>query len=466
MARSSNDVIDAPDIRGLIWIYLSLLMFEGALRKWILPDLSDPLLLVRDPFLLLIYISALSRGIFPFNGYVIALFLIGILSAMFGMTAGSQNLLVTAYGFDSMFLHLPLLFIVPRVITRNDVIMMGRLVLWLTIPMAVLMVLQFRAPSEAWINRGAGGGAGAQIRSALGKIRPPGLFTFITGAAQFLALASAFLIFGLWKKGVYPQVLLLVAGFAITISTVVSSSRLALGGIGMVFLMVGVVVFYNPKSANNILRLLIPIGLILVVATNLDIFKEGREVFEARLDEAGDLGKGVSGTATNWTTRVFGDFTGAILACKTAPLIGSGLGVGTNVGARVLSGQLGFLLAEGEWARVVLEIGPFLAFPYLAIRCLLCGYLLFAAVSSARAGNALPMLLFGACALLLMTGQFSQTNTLGFAVLGSGLCLASTNVPVEGTAENLLIEAVLPKRGRRGRSPYAAALHAGSNQPQ
>ena len=32
-----------------IWIYFYLLIFEGALRKWFLPSLATPLLVVRDP---------------------------------------------------------------------------------------------------------------------------------------------------------------------------------------------------------------------------------------------------------------------------------------------------------------------------------------------------------------------------------------------------------------------------------
>ena len=35
--------------RRAIWLYLVLLIFEGALRKWFLPSLATPLLLVRDP---------------------------------------------------------------------------------------------------------------------------------------------------------------------------------------------------------------------------------------------------------------------------------------------------------------------------------------------------------------------------------------------------------------------------------
>src|SRR5438309_4530609 len=48
-------------IRALIWLYLVLLIFEGALRKWIVPQLSNPLLIIRDPVVIAIYMLALDR---------------------------------------------------------------------------------------------------------------------------------------------------------------------------------------------------------------------------------------------------------------------------------------------------------------------------------------------------------------------------------------------------------------------
>ena len=464
MTTQSSAIKDSPDIRLLIWIYFFLLMFEGVLRKWVLPGLSDPLLLVRDPFVLLIYFLAFSRGIFPVNGYVTSLLLIGIIAVGTGITVGSLNVLVTAYGFDAMFLQLPLIFVIPKVMNRDDVVKLGRWVLLLSFPMAVVMVMQFRSPPDALINCGAGGGIGAQIRGALGRIRPPGFFTFITGAAQFLALATAFLIFGFWKTRTYHRFILLGSGIAIAVSAAVSTSRMALGAIGTVLVMVGVIVMYDRKGISNVIGMLIPIGIILVVVTNLDVFHEGRQVFEARLQEAGDIGAGMVGTASNWTARVFGDFYGGLLAMQSAPVFGAGLGVGTNVGARLLSGGLGFLLGEGEWARVVLELGPIIAMPYLVVRVLICGTLYFTAARSARVSNALPMLLFGSCALLILMGQFSQSSTLGFAVLGSGLCLAAANETTRGVMVGTIVEEMAQREASqsskpRGRSHYAETLH-------
>ena len=45
-------------LRQLLWLYFWLLIFEGALRRWLLPGLATPLLLVRDPIALLAVIWA------------------------------------------------------------------------------------------------------------------------------------------------------------------------------------------------------------------------------------------------------------------------------------------------------------------------------------------------------------------------------------------------------------------------
>ena len=52
-------------IHYLLWAYLFALLFDGALRKWFLPGLSDFLLLSRVPIALLIYLLALQIQIFP-----------------------------------------------------------------------------------------------------------------------------------------------------------------------------------------------------------------------------------------------------------------------------------------------------------------------------------------------------------------------------------------------------------------
>src|SRR5438874_1718802 len=70
------------NIRRLIYLYLFLLIIEGALRKWIVPQFSNPLLLVRDPVVLVIYLLAWRAHIFPRNAFISSLATIGILSSI------------------------------------------------------------------------------------------------------------------------------------------------------------------------------------------------------------------------------------------------------------------------------------------------------------------------------------------------------------------------------------------------
>ena len=332
------------------------------------PGLSDAFLLARDPVVMLIYLLAINEKLISPTRTMVALFIICGASVTQSLFMTEAPMAVIGYGVKANFLHFPMIFVIPKVFTIYDVVKIGRWVLMLSIPMAVLMAMQFLAdPNDFW-NYGPGGREGAQIRGGEGRIRPPGYFSFITGAAQFLALASSVALFGMLRKGVYSMPLLVGSGMAIFISAAVSSSRLTLGSIGLVFMMLGVAYLFNKRLPKRLIRLLIPIGIILLVATNLDIYSEGKIAFESRLTETGDLDASWGERATTWTQRVFGDFTSSLSASGYAPFFGHGLGMGTNVGARLVSGQAHFQLAEGEWSRIVLENGVFLGYAYLFLR--------------------------------------------------------------------------------------------------
>ena len=61
----TNSTPRMPLLKKLFWLYFMLLFFEGALRKWVMPQLSAPLLLVRDPVALLIIWEAYRTHKWP-----------------------------------------------------------------------------------------------------------------------------------------------------------------------------------------------------------------------------------------------------------------------------------------------------------------------------------------------------------------------------------------------------------------
>ncbi|HTO04984.1 MAG TPA: hypothetical protein VL069_14830, partial [Opitutus sp.] len=178
-------------LKFLIWLYVVLLIFEGALRKWVLPSLSDPLLIVRDPVAIGIYLLAFSSGRFPINGFVLTTFALAAASVMASLIGGHTNPLVLAYGLRINYGHLPLMWVMAQVLTRKDVERLGSFLLLVAIPMTAIMILQFKSPVYAFINRGIGSEEGGQIYGAMGRIRPPGFFSFITGPQVFYPLVAA-----------------------------------------------------------------------------------------------------------------------------------------------------------------------------------------------------------------------------------------------------------------------------------
>lgn len=458
-------------VRFLIFGYLVLLLVEGSLRKWILPQLSNAILIIRDPVAVAIYYYAIRARVFRWNTFVIALLVIALLScltsvvSLFPYLPLKTILLVTAYGVRSDFLHLPLIFIFAQVLNFEDVKRIGWWTILLMIPMGLLMALQFRASPEAFINRTAGLGDGQQINTSGGKIRPPGSFSFISGAIFYLSSATAFLLHAALSKLPYKTWLLVAAGLSLLVAVGVSGSRGAVLAVGLVIASLGLIMVVRPSAMTSFGRNLLICALVALVATQVPIFWEGIGVLAERFTEAaaGDSDRTV---ASGLISRVFEGFTDAARAVPVAPVLGYGLGIGTNGGARLLVGQPLFLLTEGEWTRILLESGPILGLGFLIWRAaLVCriGYLAFRQLAL---GNTLPIVLFNAGVFALLNGSLGQPTSAGFAVVLNGLCLAAafppeTNLPSDGSSARG--KGVL--RRAAGRSAYANRLHGPAAPP-
>ena len=108
------------------------------------------------------------------------------------------------------------------------------------------------------------------------------------------------------------------------------------------------------------------------------------------------------------------------------PILGHGIGMGSNVGAQRL-GVDGFVLGENSWEVVFGELGPVLGYVFVFWRIALVIWLLRLALQAARRGNQVPLILAGCSLFSLLQGQLNQPTGLGFIVLTSGLTLAACN---------------------------------------
>jgi hypothetical protein len=456
-------------VRGLIWTYFILLIFEGSLRKWLLPQFSDILLVVRDPVVLAAYAFAIRGRVFPNNGYVLSLGIIGVLSWLVSLVVLEQYLslqpliLVTGFGFRSNFLHLPLIFLIGKVFDHDDLVKLGKWFLIGSIPMALLLAIQFNSAPGAFINRTVGLGETLQISAGGDKIRPPGTFSFTSGVVFCGALSACFLLYGGLTRGVYRNWLLFSAGFALMVMIGVSGSRSVLLAVVVVIASLVAVIILRPSALNQFGRNLLIVVAVLFLVSRVPVFKEGVRILSDRFTATAEEEENT--IAGGLVARGFSGFAEAFKFVPVAPIGGYGLGIGTNGGAKFLTGRSMFLLTEGEWGRVVLESGPILGFAYLIWRCVLVFNLGVLSFRQLRRGEILTIMLYCAGFIALLTGQFGQPTNLGFAVSIGGLCLASANKRKRrpGT-EHLEPAQARPQIARRSR--FAEQLHHSSAAPR
>jgi len=445
-------------LKRLIWLYFWLLIFEGALRKWVVPQLSAPLLIARDPVVLLTYALALSQGVFPRNGFIRWTLVLAVLS-FFASLGGIGTLKATLFGLHADFLHLPLIFLIPKVFDEDDVKKIGKWLLILSVPMTLLVLMQFRASPDARVNAAAGGEIGGQMYAAAGKIRPPGTFSFVTGMVSFISLVAAYLSWHFLDTKIYSRILAFAAVPALVLSVAISGSRSAVVAVALVAVMVAFICLRRGVASLAHLKYVVVIGLVCGGMSFLPVFREGVMVQQERFEAGGGVHEGI-------IDRFFGELISSLDGFLNAPLMGLGLGLGTNAAAGLVSGERQFLLSEGEWGRVILESGPILGGGILILRFAILGHLWIAAMRSLRRGSSLPLLLLSAMGLDLITGQFGQPTELGFVVFTCGLCLVPPRENPELPAMNAGTDDIRHGTVKkvRGRSAYAEILHGGKTK--
>ena len=125
--------------------------------------------------------------------------------------------------------------------------------------------------------------------------------------------------------------------------------------------------------------------------------------------------------------RFVGGMAGAVLNAPNIPFFGYGIGMGTNVGAILISGDRRFLISEEEWGRIIGELGLLLGFIIIFIRVSFCLHVLKKGIKELRNGNTLPWMLLSCAFINVWQGGWAQPTSLGFATLEGGLILAAFN---------------------------------------
>jgi hypothetical protein len=407
-----------------IWLYIFLLLFEGALRKWVLPFLATPLLVVRDPIAIWCIYVAFKQNVLQRNIYLMVIIPVSTISIYTSILFGHGSLLVALYGVRALLIHFPFLFVIGKVFTRSDVIKVGKVMLLIAIPMTVLIALQFYSPQSAWVNRAVGGSdEGAGFSGIDGFFRPPGTFSFTNGVTLFYSLIGCFVYF-FWLNPKLINRLLLIAGTVCLIFSIpLSVSR------GLLFTLIIIALFFvtgtarNPKYWSKILVAIFGLIFLFIILSQLSVFQKATEVLAHRFEDANSAEGGASGTQNRYLSEI----TGVFDKLDQVPFWGFGAGFFTNVGTLITSGKIIAGISEGEISRMVFELGVLLGFTVVLIRFSLVIDLLRKSFQKLSAGDLLPWILFGFAALQGPQANWAQPTSLGFSILINGLVFASLN---------------------------------------
>ncbi len=416
-------------LQYLCYAYMILLVLEGALRKWVLPGLSNPLLLIREPIVLLAYFIALTNNRFPFNRYVITGFALMVVASLTAFLFGHGNPFVVAYGFRANFWHIPFAFIIGQSFNFKDVIKIGRWWLWGTLLMTALLVLQFYSTQSAWINKAPGGMEGGGFSGALGKYRPPGTFSFIVGIVWFYTFSTAFLAAGLTQYRFYSRTLLTLSSIALCLAIPVSISRSLILAAAVTALTGICASAFQKHMLARYFRIALLAGAGLMIASQFTVFEEAKEAFLHRWERSTREDKGGVQTMIVW--RIAREFVGPFIENDDVSILGEGLGAGTQIGGQILTGKKGFYLGESEWYRLIGEGGIILGSLYIFWRLWIGIKLFHYSLRSLRTGHGLGLILLSATAYNLFVGQMGQPTINGFTVMGIGLTIAAMRVPKE-----------------------------------
>lgn len=421
---------DLSLLKKLFWLYFILLVFEGALRKWVVPQLSAPLLIVRDPVGLMIIWEAFRTHKWPHRWSVIiqvlAVSIVGLAVAQ--VLFVNNPWLAAAFGLRSYLLPFPVAFIMGENLDREDLRRFGACTLFLLLPLTALALLQYSSPPTSWVNAGAYEGA-RQIAYVDQGVRASGTFSFVIGMSLYGTLAAAFLFYGMAEEGFAANWLLWMSAAALILMVPTTGERALVVQLGAVVACVAVSAVLGLSRFAKVLRLVVPLAILAFLISFLPIFSHSIEAMGERF-AGGNGSEGGSFQASLFERTIEPIVNEVGEAQSTDSWMGQGIGRGAVAVQEVLVGNNQAVAGEDEYSREVIEMGPIMGILFGIFKICLTISILATAVARARDQEPLALLL-GPMALvgILMTVP-EQPTEQGFMVVGMAFCIAAARAPV------------------------------------
>ncbi|WP_373529670.1 hypothetical protein [Nostoc sp.] len=338
-----------------------ILVVEGALRKWVLPQASEMIYFLKDFVILGAYINyyffSLAEKKLAFKNFTVNILIsfvaIWSLFQVFNPSLGSP--LVGMFGLRGYLFYIPLMWLIPSLFqSESELYKFLRSHLLLLIPVGILGIAQFFSPPSSPLNVYANNEASAVTFAGINAVRVTGTFSYISGYSVYLLVCFGLLIFFLSiNQSRWWRLLSICELFLVTVNSLMTGSRgVILASVLFLICYLGVKGFTQPASTLRLLRqLLLPVIVVAIAA--FIWFRPAVDAFSLRTTSNQDVSE-----------RISGSFTQPFEFIKYKELDGYGTGA-THQAAPALRKVLGLPAGEfipvgyeSEMGRVALELGP------------------------------------------------------------------------------------------------------------
>ncbi len=460
----------------VVWLIYLLAIFEGVLRKYVAPQFGQYIFFIRDPFLLYAYFLASRFKLWPRGSLFLKLSVLwgfaGLLLLAAQSAVGSfseTRLLLGGYGWRNYFLYVPLAFLVGAQFNASDLARFAKVTLWLSVPIALLVALQFAAPPNAPINVGFAAEKELQFKGMVVNaehVRTTGPFTSTAGQQQFVSTAFAFLVALLLMPAARRQ----VGRLTLLVSTCGVLSCVGFSGARGTFLQCGLAALcalsiglLGRGAALKTKAVYLPLVLTLAAVVLYPVvFPDALSAFLDRWNHASAAESHIEGGVFGRALLGFTDF---IRLIGVVPPLGHGLGYGGNASnllSATIDGVMPSKLAESDFSRHMVDLGPLFGLGFIAFRFALVAWLARLVLQATRqAPDPLPMLLFSFAGYVLLLGQITGNGTINvYGWLFVGLCIAACREALGSSRVGLALampaNAARPRRVPRSLAPHVA----------
>lgn len=355
-------------VKAVFW----LLVLEGALRKWILPQASELIYFLKDIVLLGAYFNfygfSAVKDKFPIKiNFINVLILIAsgwCIFQAFNPSLGSP--LVGVFGLKGYLLYIPLIWMLPSLFhSEDELYKFLRSHLLLTIPVGLIGIAQFFSPASSFINAYADEERQAVVTFGVSAaVRITGTFSYISGYAVYLIVCFGLLIVMLSTKQSRKWLWIAIAEmFLVSINSFMTGSRTTI--FSEVLFLAGYFVLRGlskPASTLRLMRKLVVPALVVSIAAAI-WFRPAVESFWLRATKFNDVGDRVAYSLQeplNFVHLKELDGYGTGATHQATPILRAALDLPT--GEKIPT------YYEAEVGRIVLELGPIGFFFWYGLR--------------------------------------------------------------------------------------------------